>query len=122
MKISELDPLNKKLALEYQRNAVGFDKKTDDLEFAFGWHDTEGGFDYWNKLDLAILIDNDNEKTPTYYDNSNGSLYQFAHQKELNTYEFDIIKRVMRCRKKGQFIEDLQKTKNLIDLYIKEWE
>lgn len=65
MKISELDPLNKKLALEYQRNAVGFDKKTDDLEFAFGWHDTEGGFDYWNKLDLAILIDNDNEKTPT---------------------------------------------------------
>jgi hypothetical protein len=32
--------------------------------------------------------------------------------------QFDIYKRVMRCRKKGTFLEDLEKTK--IDLYIKE--
>lgn len=122
MKISELDPVNKKKALEYQKLSERYDKKTDDLYYAFNWHNTVEGDEYWNKLHQAILIDNDNEKTPTYYDNSNGSLYQFAEQKQLNTYEFDIIKRVMRCRKKGQFIEDLQKTKNLIDLYIKEWE
>jgi hypothetical protein len=59
---------------------------------------------------------------PEHYDNSKGSLYQFCEDKQLNSYEFDIIKRVMRCRKKGNFIEDLEKTKFLIDLYLKEYE
>lgn len=57
---------------------------------------------------------------PNYYDNSNGSLYKWCEDNKLNSYEFDIIKRVMRCRKKGQFKEDLEKTKFLIDLYLKE--
>jgi hypothetical protein len=57
---------------------------------------------------------------PTHYDNSQGSLYQFCENQKLNSYEFDIIKRVMRCRKKGNFKEDLEKTKFLIDLYLKE--
>lgn len=57
---------------------------------------------------------------PKHYDNTNGSLYQFCEHQGLNTYEFDIVKRVMRCRKKGNFLEDLEKTKFLIDLYIKE--
>jgi len=60
------------------------------------------------------------KEEPIHYDNTNGSLYQFCEQQQLNSYEFDIIKRVMRCRKKGNFIEDLEKTKFLIDLYIKE--
>ena len=59
-------------------------------------------------------------KEPKHYDNTNGSLYQFCEQQGINSYEFDIIKRVMRCRKKGNFLEDLEKTKFLIDLYIKE--
>jgi hypothetical protein len=59
---------------------------------------------------------------PTYYDNSRGSIYQFCENQKLNAWEFDIIKRVVRCRKKGNFIEDLEKTKVLIDLYIKEFE
>ena len=59
-------------------------------------------------------------KEPKHYDNSKGSLYQFCEQQGVNSYEFDIIKRVMRCRKKGNFLEDLEKTKFLIDLYIKE--
>jgi hypothetical protein len=59
-------------------------------------------------------------KQPPHYDNSKGSLYKFCEQHGLNAYEFDIIKRVMRCRKKGNFNEDLAKTKFLIDLYLKE--
>ena len=59
---------------------------------------------------------------PEYYDNSNGSLYLFAEERGLNSWESDIIKRVVRCRKKGAFREDLEKTKNLIDLYIREFE
>lgn len=55
-----------------------------------------------------------------HYDNTNGSIYKFCQDQKLNAWEFDIIKRVVRCRKKGQFLEDLEKTKVLIDLYIKE--
>lgn len=59
--------------------------------------------------------------TPEHYDNSKGSLYQFAEDHNLNAWEFDIIKRVVRCRKKGLFKQDLEKTKHLIGLYIDEF-
>ena len=67
------------------------------------------------------LKDGYKEKKDTHYDNSNGSLYLFAEQNELNAWEFDIIKRIVRCRKKGQFQEDLQKTVRVIELYLKEY-
>ena len=62
------------------------------------------------------------EQTDQHYNNTNGSLYKFAQDHELNAWEFDIIKRITRCRKKGQFKEDLEKTKRVIDLYLKEFE
>ena len=48
------------------------------------------------------------------------SLYKFAEEWDLNAYEFDIIKRIVRCRHKGSFQQDLEKTKDLIDIYLKE--
>jgi len=48
------------------------------------------------------------------------SLYKFAEDWQLNSYEFDIIKRIVRCRHKGNFNEDLIKTSALIDIYLKE--
>ncbi len=63
-----------------------------------------------------------NMNTPKHYDNSKGSLYKFAEDHNLNAWEFDIIKRITRCRKKGNFKEDLEKTKVVIDLYLKEYE
>jgi hypothetical protein len=48
------------------------------------------------------------------------SLYKFAEEWALNAYEFDIIKRVVRCRYKGSFTEDLTKTQDLIDIYLQE--
>jgi hypothetical protein len=48
------------------------------------------------------------------------SLYKFAEEWGLNTYEFDIIKRIVRCWHKGTFEQDLTKTKDLIDIYLKE--
>lgn len=63
-----------------------------------------------------------NLNTPKHYDNSKGSIYQFTENQKLNSYEFDIIKRIVRCRKKGNFKEDLEKTKVAIDLYLKEYE
>ena len=57
---------------------------------------------------------------PDHYDNTHGSLYKIAEQRGWNAFQFDIIKRTDRCEKKGQFEEDLNKTKFLIDLYLKE--
>jgi hypothetical protein len=59
--------------------------------------------------------------TPKHYNNTNGSLYKFAEEHNLNAYEFDIIKRIVRCRKKGAFLDDLEKTKVVIDLYLAEY-
>ena len=101
------------------------------------WFDTTGGIDVKlfdkGRFSYAEIISYKDEiidggscindfNTPKYYDNSKGSLYQFCENQHLNSYEFDIIKRVMRCRKKGNFKEDLEKTKFLIDLYLKEYE
>ena len=58
---------------------------------------------------------------PKYYNNTNGSLYKFAEEHNLNAWEFDILKRIVRCRKKGHFIDDLEKTKVVIDLYLAEY-
>lgn len=57
-----------------------------------------------------------------HYNNTSGSLYKFAEDHGLNAWEFDIVKRIARCRKKGQFTDDLEKTKRVIDLYLKEYE
>lgn len=48
------------------------------------------------------------------------SLYKFAEDFNLNSYEFDIVKRIVRCRHKGTFIEDLKKTRDLINIYLEE--
>lgn len=48
------------------------------------------------------------------------TIYKVADDFQLNSYEFDIIKRVLRCRHKGNWLQDLNKTKDTIDLYIKE--
>jgi hypothetical protein len=117
MKISELPEDIKIKAFEYQITAKEkYDKYTDSIKYAFNWWETFEGYDYWEKLHEEKIIINEQK----HYDNASGSLYKFCEDKELNSYEFDIIKRVMRCRKKGNFIEDLEKTKFLIDLYIEE--
>ena len=74
---------------------------------------------HWGDL---IQEELDDTKKDIHYDNTNGSLYLFASQHELNAYEFDVIKRIVRCRKKGQFRDDLEKTIRVIELYLKETE
>lgn len=101
------------------------------MEFKF----KNGKYLYVNQIGREYEVDiNDCETTDeelfchqvkhhdAHYDNSKGSLYKFAEDHGLNSYEFDILKRVARCRKKGQFKEDLEKTKRVIDLYLKEYD
>jgi hypothetical protein len=60
MKISQLPEKVKVKALENQRNAsIGWDKKTDNLDQAFDWEDSEEGHDcwiYWQKEDFIEVI------------------------------------------------------------------
>lgn len=78
-------------------------------------------FDY-STYKHFFRLKKDKPQKDEHYNNENGSLYLFAQQHELNAWEFDILKRIVRCRKKGQFKEDLEKTKRVIDLYLKEFE
>lgn len=57
---------------------------------------------------------------PKHYDNTNGSLYKFAEDNNLNSYEFEVIKRIVRCRKKGEWITDIEKTIEVLEIYKKE--
>ena len=124
MKISELPEEVKLKALEYQKNDTDYDKSTDDLCSAFEWRKSIEGVSYWmfwyEKPSKKQTEDLTNIKQ--YYDNSKGSIYKFCNDQNLNAWEFDLIKRIVRCRKKGQFKEDLDKTKILIDLYLNEYE
>jgi len=75
-----------------------------------------------NSVECIRIDDCEIIETDQHYNNDKGSLYLFAEQHDLNAWEFDIIKRITRCRKKGQFTEDLEKTKRVIDLYLKEYD
>ena len=122
MKISELPTKERELALLRQKEKAN-GLVTDSISDAFVWSKTKEGQEYWRIRHVAksyALISVIEKEEPKHYDNSKGSLYKFCDEHELNSYEFDIIKRVMRCRKKGLFLEDLEKTKFAIDLYIKE--
>jgi hypothetical protein len=57
MKISELPPIQKRKALDYQKNAnESWDKETDYLSQAFYWKNTQEGFDYWQRLENETSV------------------------------------------------------------------
>ena len=49
-------------------------------------------------------------KIPSHYDNSKGSLYKVANERGWNPYVTEIVKRIERAEKKGEFISDIEKT------------
>jgi hypothetical protein len=76
-------------------------------------------------LDGLIMVSNDDKESvdsekPKHYNNDNGSLYKVAKERGWNPYLFDIVKRLERSEKKGEFKTDLIKSKFVIDLWLKE--
>lgn len=61
-------------------------------------------------------------ETPKHYDNSKGTLYKVATERGWNPYLFDIVKRLERSEKKGEFKTDLEKSINVIKLWLQEYE
>lgn len=55
-----------------------------------------------------------------HYDNTHGSLYKISKLRGWDAYQFDIVKRVDRVYKKGQFKSDIEKSKDVLDLMLKE--
>lgn len=74
---------------------------------------------YTMTLNDKLTQDHSTINTQSHYKGST-SIYKVAEDFNLNSYEFDIIKRILRCRHKGSWLQDLQKTKDTIDIYIKE--
>ena len=74
-----------------------------------------------NKQGETIDFEGETIHTQKHYTGKD-SLYKFATDWELNAYEFDILKRIVRCRRKGNFEQDLEKTKDVIDIYLKEFQ
>ena len=71
------------------------------------------------------LVENEMEKTqdlntPKHYNNTNGTLYKIADERGWNSYLFDIVKRLERAEKKGEFTQDLEKSINVIKLWQNE--
>lgn len=71
-------------------------------------------------FDTLQSVDPESDNTPSHYDNSKGSLYQFAEDHQLNAWEFEVCKRIVRCRKKGEWLSDIDKTIKVLELYKKE--
>jgi hypothetical protein len=68
---------------------------------------------YFKPLDTEI-------NTPSHYDNSKGTLYKVAQERGWNPYLFDIVKRLERAEKKGEFESDLDKSIAVIQLWKNE--
>jgi hypothetical protein len=79
-----------------------------------------GATDYWSTSTLDIKGNDMN--IPKHYNNDNGTLYKVAEERGWNSYLFDIVKRLERAEKKGEFKTDLEKSKVVIDLWLKESE
>lgn len=89
---------------------------------------------HWSEDRTNIVAQNGNDGThydipqagivkplDAHYNNQGGSIYEYCVRNGLNAYEFDVIKRITRCRKKGQWRSDVEKTIRTLELYLKEF-
>lgn len=78
------------------------------------------GLHYENENMKTGIVQVDCMDTQAHYDNSYGSLYKVAQERGWNAYQFDAIKRIDRALKKGNFTEDIEKTKVVLEIWKEE--
>lgn len=92
----------------------------------FGWGIV---YDYPIELLQECLVEKEEKlfcekineiKTPSYYDNSNGSLYKVASERKWNAYLFDVVKRLERGGKKDSLNQEIEKSIAVLQLWLKE--
>ena len=84
--------------------------RVEGLTHWFDFSDVPGV--WFNELEILNI--------PKHYNNDKGTLYKVAQERGWNAYLFDIVKRLERAEKKGVFIEDLDKSIVVIELWKKE--
>ena len=78
-------------------------------------------FKYLSESKNNIELGDESElEAPKYYDNSNGSLYKLAYERKWNPYVYEVVKRLDRAERKGEFISDIKKSIHVLELYLKE--
>ena len=60
--------------------------------------------------------------TPLYYDNTKGSLYKVATERNWNAYLFDIVKRLERGGKKDPLKQEIEKSITVLQIWLEEME
>ena len=96
------------------------DKQKEIIKEVTEADEKDGLYDDIPNVGAKIISESPSINTQSHYKGKE-SLYKFAEDWQLNAWEFDLIKRLVRCRHKGQFKEDLQKTRDLLDIYEKEY-
>ena len=71
-----------------------------------------------NNERLEEILPEDN--TPDYYDNTKGSVFKIARDRNWNGYTIDIVRRLERAELKGEFFSDIDKAIVSLELYKKE--
>jgi hypothetical protein len=98
------------------KNVCLYNTDTDQFAEIISYKDNPITHDDFNEY-----VVNDAEiVTPKHYDNSKGTIYKVATQRNWNPYLFDIVKRLERAEKKGEFESDLEKSINVIKLWLDE--
>jgi hypothetical protein len=92
------------------------------------------GWYWWSKYELlenftpvkAFFIDGVSHiaeiSTPSYYNNTNGSLYKVATQRCWGPYLFDVVKRLERGGKKDPLRQEIEKSIVVMQLWLQELE
>jgi len=112
----------KELARNFKKQYLNMN--TEDIEDFLQSVYNKGAEDCMEYSKL-VSVDDDNNKEATFspqehYDNSTGSLYKIAQDRGWNAYQFDIVKRIDRALKKGQFESDLNKSVDVIKIWQNE--
>lgn len=79
-------------------------------------HEGTHGFPF-TQFDKYFKLPKKEATTPSHYDNTNGTIYKVQKERGWNAYVFDIVKRLERAEKKGEFLSDIDKCIKVLELY-----
>jgi len=111
-------PIGTKKFCRYLKERFAEINWIDDLDENYPVEVDSVDLSWIKNLDATITVEELN--TPSHYDNSKGTLYKVAQERGWNAYLFDIVKRLERAEKKGEFQTDLEKSINVIKLWMSE--
>jgi len=114
--VSKTMPIKVKVTKQNKESFVGTVIESSIITYKIGYYGTT-----WDYEQFELHEETSEITTPKHYDNSKGTLYKVAQERGWNTYLFDIVKRLERAEKKGNFKEDLEKSIAVIQLYLKEF-